>query len=68
MIFHRPEAPLPPPRLTPSSQAEQTLSKPTGILLGQNTHWDPHALPNPHVVVIGASGSGKTQTLKAMAH
>jgi hypothetical protein len=68
MIFHRPEAPLPPPRLTPSSQAEQTLPKPTGILLGQSTHWDPHALPNPHVIVIGASGSGKTQTLKAMAH
>ena len=31
-------------------------------------HWDPHALPNPHLVLISASGSGKTQTLKAMAH
>jgi type IV secretory pathway VirB4 component len=36
--------------------------------LGQQIHWDPQALPNPHVVVIGASGSGKTQTLKAMAY
>ncbi|MEN9224955.1 MAG: DUF87 domain-containing protein [Thermostichus sp. DRC_bins_24] len=36
--------------------------------MGQTTHWDPHVLPNPHVVVIGASGSGKTQTLKALAY
>jgi type IV secretory pathway VirB4 component len=68
MIFHRPEAPLPPPRLTPEIQARASDLKPTGILLGQTTHWDPHRLPNPHVVVIGASGSGKTQTLKAMAY
>jgi hypothetical protein len=40
---------------------------PTGILLGGHTYWDPVTLPNPHLLGIGASGSGKTQTLKALA-
>ncbi len=30
-------------------------------------YWNPEALPNGHIVAIGASGSGKTQTLKAIA-
>lgn len=39
-----------------------------GIKLGDCCYWNPRTLPNQHIVVIGASGSGKTQTLKAIAH
>ena len=39
-----------------------------GIILGDNVVWNPSILPNGHVVLIGASGSGKTQTLKALAY
>ncbi|PHV63733.1 ATP-binding protein [Cyanobacterium aponinum] len=38
-----------------------------GIKLGDNCYWNPETLPNQHIVTIGASGSGKTQTLKAIA-
>jgi type IV secretory pathway VirB4 component len=68
MIFRRSEAPFPPIKLVPESPAIPDQVHTTGILLGQSTHWDPLTLPNPHVVVIGASGSGKTQTLKALAY
>jgi hypothetical protein len=30
--------------------------------------WQPLALPNPHLVAVGGSGSGKSQTIKAVAH
>jgi hypothetical protein len=30
--------------------------------------WQPLALPNPHLLVVGGSGSGKSQTIKAIAH
>jgi hypothetical protein len=46
--------------------ANQTKSK-AGIILGDNVVWNPTKLPNGHAVVIGASGSGKSQTLKAIA-
>jgi hypothetical protein len=39
----------------------------TGIQLGDVAYWNPEQLPNQHIVTIGASGSGKTQTLKAIA-
>lgn len=61
--------PLPASVLTPKGQ-RQNLSKAeeTGIVLGNNVRWNPASLPNGHVVLIGASGSGKTQTLKAIAY
>jgi type IV secretory pathway VirB4 component len=37
------------------------------ILLGENIYWDLAKVPNPHMVILGTSGSGKTQTLKAIA-
>ena len=40
----------------------------SGIHLGSDTYWNPDRLPNSHVLIIGASGSGKTQTLKALAY
>lgn len=62
--------PLPVSVLTPKSKrpADKTAAEPTGIVLGSNVCWNPKALPNAHVVLIGASGSGKTQTLKALAY
>jgi energy-coupling factor transporter ATP-binding protein EcfA2 len=30
--------------------------------------WRPLALPNPHLLIVGGSGSGKSQTIKAIAH
>lgn len=33
----------------------------------QEIQWDPWRLANPHFLVLGGSGSGKTETLKALA-
>lgn len=70
--FNRQEKPLPTPVLNP--EPPQPLTPNThplpseGILLGENCYWNPASLPNGHIVAIGASGSGKTQTLKAIAY
>ncbi|AFY61974.1 ATP-binding protein [Synechococcus sp. PCC 6312] len=61
---------LPSPRLVPfqkTSTSSVTTLNSNGIHLGTNTHWNYNDLPNGHVAIIGASGSGKTQTLKAIA-
>ena len=61
--------PLPTSILTPKSKRiEKATTSPIGIDLGSNVFWNPVALPNGHVVLIGGSGSGKTQTLKAIAY
>jgi len=56
-------------------QARPDLSANNGRLsshLGSNKEgavsWQPLALPNPHLLVVGGSGSGKSQTIKAIAH
>jgi type IV secretory pathway VirB4 component len=61
--------PLPNPTLKPN-QTKKTTTEPnkSGILLGDNVYWNPCVLPNGHIAIIGASGSGKTQTLKAIAY
>ncbi len=67
-MFSRKERPLPKPvfeSVPPPVQNDGAEEE--GIFLGENCHWNPAALPNGHVVAIGASGSGKTQTLKAGA-
>ena len=62
------ERPLPQPVLTPDAPQRVAVDEGvTGIRLG-STHWDPEQLPNGHIVAIGASGSGKTQTLKGIAY
>jgi energy-coupling factor transporter ATP-binding protein EcfA2 len=62
--------PLPPQILRPNQpkNANNSTQAKTGIILGDKTIWNPATLPNGHVVLIGASGSGKTQTLKALAY
>jgi type IV secretory pathway VirB4 component len=62
------EKPLPKPVLEVVPPAGSSLTTPEGILLGGNCYWNPAALANGHIVAIGASGSGKTQTLKAIAY
>lgn len=68
-MFARKEKPLPTPVLKPDSPAsEEDFLSGSGIELGDGYYWNPEALPNGHIVAIGASGSGKTQTLKAIAY
>jgi len=69
-MFSRKEKPLPTPVLTPTTITPQNHQGEAtgGIQLSHDCHWNPTALPNGHIVAIGASGSGKTQTLKAIAY
>lgn len=63
----RNEKPLPPVAVIPLKRnATGDSSVNAGILLGRGVHWNPESLPNAHIVMIGASGSGKTQTLKGI--
>jgi hypothetical protein len=61
------EKALPIPVLRPTPRPVMAVET-GGILLGIDVHWHPERLGNGHVAVIGASGSGKTQTLKAIAY
>ncbi|BAZ36618.1 hypothetical protein NIES4101_25370 (plasmid) [Calothrix sp. NIES-4101] len=60
-----PPKPLPQAILKPNLAKKANAQTSPGILLGDNITWNPSELPNGHVVLLGASGSGKTQTLKA---
>ncbi len=66
-MFNSKQRPLPAAILTPDEQ-DPTVIANSGIALGSNCLWNPESLPNGHVVAIGGSGSGKTQTLKALAY
>jgi energy-coupling factor transporter ATP-binding protein EcfA2 len=67
-MFARKEKPLPIPILKPPPTHNTQLPEDAGIHLGEGYYWNPSTLPNSHIVAIGASGSGKTQTLKAIAY
>lgn len=58
--------PLPAARLTPTKQQAVKVNT-SGIMLSDTFYWNPLSCPNPHFCGIGTSGSGKTQTLKAIA-
>ena len=71
-MFSKKEKPLPAPVLVSNRDRDKeailsTDSQP-GVIFGDRTVWNPEQLPNGHLVAIGASGSGKTQTLKAIAY
>lgn len=66
-----PTKPLPVPTLSPKKNTPNnsiTSKSNKGVLLGDDLYWNPLTLPNPHYCGIGTSGSGKTQTQKAIAH
>ncbi|AIE76317.1 ATP-binding protein [Synechocystis sp. PCC 6714] len=42
-------------------------TKQEGVLIGGQIYWNPATVANPHGCIIGGSGAGKTQTLKAIA-
>lgn len=51
----------------------QTSVKDISVFLGYDEKtneifWKPLLLPNPHAVIVGTSGMGKTQTIKAIIH
>lgn len=60
--------PLPQAILKPQSKTATTSVEQPGILLGDLVSWNPSQLRNGHGVIIGTSGSGKTQTIKAIGH
>jgi predicted GIY-YIG superfamily endonuclease/energy-coupling factor transporter ATP-binding protein EcfA2 len=66
-MFARKEKPLPVAVLKPPPTHNTRTTEGKGIHLGEGYYWNPSTLPNSHIVAIGASGSGKTQTLKAIA-
>ncbi|MEP0913059.1 hypothetical protein NDI45_19280 [Leptolyngbya sp. GB1-A1] len=64
---NRREKPLPPAAVVPLRRSDSVVGEDTsGVLLGSGVRWNPEKLPNAHIVTIGASGSGKTQTLKGI--
>jgi Cdc6-like AAA superfamily ATPase len=60
--------PLPQATLKPQGKPIEKEKSHSGIFLGDKCYWNPASLPNGHVAIIGTSGSGKTQTLKAIAY
>lgn len=60
--------PLPQATLKPQGKVIEKEKSHSGIFLGDKCYWNPASLPNGHVAIIGTSGSGKTQTLKAIAY
>ena len=63
------EKPLPMAVLSPRKNVTTTNNAVSeGVHLGDGIYWNHRKLPNPHLAIIGASGSGKTQTMKAIAH
>lgn len=67
-MFSNKTRPLPTQRIQPNPPTAIASSSQAGILLGDNCYWNPESLANPHGAIIGSSGSGKTQTLKAIAY
>ena len=60
--------PLPQATLKPQGKVIEKEKSHSGIFLGDKCYWNPATLRNGHAVVLGTSGSGKTQTLKSMAY
>jgi len=66
-MFSKQQRPLATARISPNPVKSLSLVDREGILLGDDYYWNPEKLANPHGAIIGSSGSGKTQTLKAIA-
>ncbi|BAZ33623.1 putative AAA ATPase (plasmid) [Cylindrospermum sp. NIES-4074] len=61
--------PLPKATLKPDQTKKVTEERShSGIFLGEKCYWNPTTLSNGHILIIGMSGSGKTQTLKSISY
>lgn len=67
-MFARKEKPLPVAVLKPELTKNTQQTEDAGIHLGEGYYWNPKDLPDRHIVAIGATGSGKTQILKAISY
>lgn len=56
----------PTPKILPPGASNITPFPAEGVSLCSRYIWSPQALPNGHLIIIGSSGSGKTQTLKGL--
>jgi type IV secretory pathway VirB4 component len=59
---------LPQRVLNPKRKTLELDSESDGILLGGTVSWNPQRQKNGHMCILGGSGAGKTQTLKAIAY
>jgi len=55
------------PGPTESAKTVEEETGPRGILLGGELRWEPERHPNPHVLILGGSGSGKSWTIRYLA-
>jgi Helicase HerA, central domain len=62
-----PKAVLTPPKVAKTAKKSADRTVGNRVLLGENIYWELERVSNPHIVIIGTSGSGKTQTIKAIA-
>lgn len=60
--------PQPQPQQPELDADEGRLAAHVGSNKDGTVSWRPLALPNPHLLIVGGSGSGKSQTIKAIAH
>ncbi len=56
-----------PPVRDPVQSQESVKEQATAIRLGGDVYWNPEAHPNPHVLILGGSGTGKTWTMRLLA-
>ncbi len=66
MLKPLPKQTLKPPAPKSSGVRSSNIRLERSVLLGEDIYWDLAKVPNPHMVILGTSGSGKTQTLKAI--
>ncbi len=72
-MFSKAAPPLPKEKLKPPVVESPQDIKQDGVLIGYDldqkpVYWNPANFPNGHVTGIGASGSGKTQTIKSLIY
>ena len=58
--------PLKPPLIIYNAKMNKDLSVHLGTSKGKPLYWNPKLEKNPHLITVGGSGSGKTETLKAI--